>query len=391
MRTIKIALICTEMLTVPPIRGGAIQIFIDGITPHLGSKHELTIFCITDPELPDREVIKGVEYIRVPNEDYAFHVAKELSRKQADKKFYDVIHVFNRPRNLLVYKAAMPDSRFVISLHNEMFREGKISYEMGSLTIKGADKIMTISNYIGQTVTARFPSAKRKIKTVYSGINLKRYIPVWDDRAQLIRKELREKYGVANKKVILFVGRLSAVKGPDILIRAMQLVVQKHSDAVLVIVGSKWFHDERIDEYGTKIRQLAEELGEERVVFTGFVPPSEIPSHFLIGDIFVCSSQWQEPLARVHYEAMGAGLPVITTNRGGNPEIIKHLKNGIVIEEYTNPQAFADAILFLLSNPAEALALAKAGRVYVESSHGFEHAAKRLINLYLRAMLPDKS
>lgn len=364
---------------------------IDGITPHIGSKHELTIFCITDPELPDREVIKGVEYIRVPKEDYAFHVAKELYRKQADKKFYDVIHVFNRPRYLLVYKAAMPDSRFVISLHNEMFREGKISDEMGSLTIKGVDKIMTISEYIGQTVIARFPSAKRKIKTVYSGINLKSYIPVWDIRAQLVRKELREKYGVANKKVVLFVGRLSAVKGPDILIRAMQLVIQKHSDAVLVIVGSKWFHDERIDEYGSKIRQLAEELGEERVVFTGFVPPSEIPSHFLIGDIFVCSSQWQEPLARVHYEAMGAGLPVITTNRGGNAEIIKHLKNGIVIEEYTSPQAFADAILFLLSNPAEALTLAKAGRVYVESNHGFEHAAKRLINLYLRAMLRNKS
>lgn len=387
----KIAFICTEMLTVPPIRGGAIQILIDGITPHIGGKHELTIFCIADPELPDREMVKGVEYIRLPKEDYAFHVAKELSRKQAERKFYDVIHVFNRPRYLLAYKAAMPDSRFVLSLHNEMFRVGKISDEMGSLVIKGVDKIMTISSYIGQTITARFPSAKRKIKTVYSGIDLKRYIPAWTDEAQIIRNELREKYGVENKKVVLFVGRLSAVKGPDVLIKAMQLVVQKHEDAVLVIVGSKWFHDERIDEYGTRIRRLAEELGEDRVIFTGFVPPIEIPSHYLIGDIFVCSSQWQEPLARVHYEAMGAGLPVITTNRGGNAEIISHLKNGIVIKEYTSPQAFADSIVFLLSNPAEALALAAAGRAYVEGSHGFEHVAKQLINLYLRAMLRNKS
>ncbi|MEX2103902.1 MAG: glycosyltransferase, partial [Bacilli bacterium] len=74
--------------------------------------------------------------------------------------------------------------------------------------------------------------------------------------------------------------------------------------------------------------------------------------HFLIGDIFVCSSQWQEPLARVHYEAMGAGLPIITTHRGGNAEVIKTGENGIVIEDYSNPQAWAATISYLLSNPA---------------------------------------
>ncbi|NOU97426.1 hypothetical protein GC093_30005 [Paenibacillus sp. LMG 31456] len=85
-----------------------------------------------------------------------FNVAKELAKKQAEKKMYDVIHVFNRPRDLLVYKAAMPNSRFMVSLHNEMFREGKISSEMGLLTVKAVDKIMSISNYIGQTVITRF-------------------------------------------------------------------------------------------------------------------------------------------------------------------------------------------------------------------------------------------
>ncbi|MFD0676135.1 MULTISPECIES: glycosyltransferase family 4 protein [unclassified Paenibacillus] len=387
----KIAFICTEMMPVPPIRGGAIQILIDGVVPHISNKHDLTIYCIADLELPAREVVKGVEYIRVPSEDYVFNVAKELVKKHAEKNMYDVIHVFNRPRDLLVYKAAMPNSRFVVSLHNEMFREGKISSEMGLLAIKAVDKIMTISNYIGQTVIARFPSAKSKVKTVYSGINLKKYKPVWDEEGQIVRKELRKKYGVENKEVVLFVGRLSAVKGPDILIKAMMKVIQEHKDAVLVIVGSKWFHDERIDDYGRSIRQLAESLGKERVIFTGFIPPSEIPSHFLIGDIFVCSSQWQEPLARVHYEAMGAGIPVITTNRGGNAEIIEHCKNGILIEDYTNPLAFANAISWLLSNPAEALSIALQGRLFVESNFGFEHAARRLENLYLRAMLRNKA
>ncbi|HWO74977.1 MAG TPA: glycosyltransferase family 4 protein [Bacillus sp. (in: firmicutes)] len=385
MNPIKIAFICTSMFTVPPIRGGAIQVLIDGVTPHLNKKHDLTIYCITDPELPDHEIIDGVEYVRVPRENYEYNVAMKLAEMTANKEFYDVIHVFNRPRHLLLYKSAMPESRFVISLHNEMFKEKKISLEMGRLVISAVDKIMTISEYIGTTICDRFPSAKRKIKAVYSGINLDHYKPVWDPEAQETRQALRQKYGVEDKKVVLFVGRLSAVKGPDILIKAMQLIIKKHPEAVLVIVGSKWFSDDRIDEYGMNLRELAQSLG-DKVIFTGFIPPSEIPKHFLLGDIFVCSSQWQEPLARVHYEAMGAGLPVITTNRGGNAEIIKHLKNGIVIDDYANPEAFTDAISFLLSNEEAAKSLARSGRALVEANFGFEHVAKRLEKLYLASM-----
>ncbi len=379
------------MNPIPNIRGGAIQVLIDGVIPHLCKNHDLTIYSVNDPELPDREVVNGVEFIRVPRENYAFNVGKELSIKNANKEYYDVIHVFNRPRHLLIYKAAMPESRFVVSLHNEMFKEGKISNEMGNLVIKAVDKIMTISEYIGETIISRFPSAKRKVKAVYSGIDLNRYKPVWDKEAQSVRTKLRQKYGVDDKKVILFVGRLSSVKGPDILIKAMQQVIKKHNDSVLVIVGSKWFSDQRIDDFGLSLRQLAESLGKDKVIFTGFVPPSEIPSQYLIGDIFVHSSQWQEPLARVHYEAMGTGLPIITTNRGGNAEIIKHLQNGIVIEDYTNPEAFADAISFLLSNEQEAETLAKAGRTFVETNFGFEHVTKRLENLYVAAMKKNKS
>lgn len=379
------------MLTVPPIRGGAIQVLIDGVTPYLTKKnHDVTIYCINDPELPDWEVVHGVEYIRLPRENYVFNVAIELSKKNANKEYYDIVHVFNRPRDVLIYKAAMPLSRFVLSLHNEMFKESKISTEMGNLVIRAVDKIMTVSEYIGTTITSRFPLAKSKVKAVYSGIDLKRYKPIWNQEIQALRSELRQTYGVNDKKVVLFVGRLSKVKGPDILLTAMKQVIQEYPDTVLVIVGSKWFSDDRINEFGLNLRRLADSLGNNKVIFTGFVPPSEIPSQFLIGDLFVCSSQWQEPLARVHYEAMGAGLPIITTNRGGNAEIISHQDNGIVIDDFSNSEAFAAAISFLLSNQQKADSLARAGREFVESNFGFEHVANRLEELYIHAIKRKK-
>ncbi|MBD0381574.1 glycosyltransferase family 4 protein [Paenibacillus sedimenti] len=379
----RIAFICTEMSPVPSIRGGAIQIFIDGVAPYLSGKHDLTIFCIADPNQADREEVDGVTYIRIPRKKYVTGVAKELAKQHSTKQAYQVIHVFNRPENILKYKTATPSSNFIISCHNEMFRKERVSDEMGELSIRLVDKIMLISDYIGSTIVQRFPSAASKMHTIYSGVNLRRYKPIWQDSIQSERKKLRKKYGVNNKKVILFVGRLCKAKGTDILITAMKKVIQSHPNAVLVIVGSKSFRDHRVNDYVVNLRQLAESLGKNRVIFTNFVPPSEMPSLFLLGDIFVCSSQWQEPLARVHYEAMGAGLPIITTNRGGNAEIIRHNKNGIVLNDYSNPQAFADSISNLLSNPEKALKLAKAGRRFVEKDFGFEHVAKRLENLYL--------
>jgi spore coat protein SA len=84
--------------------------------------------------------------------------------------------------------------------------------------------------------------------------------------------------------------------------------------------------------------------------------------HYNIADIFVCPSQWDEPLARVHYEAMAAGLPIITTNRGGNAEVVSGYGNGIVITNYKNPVNISNRIKYLLRNPRLAQNMGIAGR-----------------------------
>ncbi len=373
----KLAYISSEKMPVPAVKGGAIQILIDGVSPFLSKKHQLTIFSVADPSLPKREKRNGVHYIRIPRKNYAQGVAKELKKHR-----FDVIHVFNRPKNIPLYKKSAPQSRFVISLHNEMFSEHKISKKRGRRAIRSVRKIMTVSDYIGQTVSTRFPEAKPKLQTVYSGVDLQTYRPVWSKKAKATRRKLRKKYGVRGKKVILFVGRLSKTKGAHVLIKAMKHVIKKHKRAVLIIVGSKWFSDNRKDAYIRSLYRLAQPL-KDHVIFTEYVPADKMADFYLIGDIFVCPSQWQEPLARVHYEAMAAGLPVITTKRGGNPEIIVHNENGIVISNYKRPRAFARTINRFLSNPDLASKMARKGRKIVESHFDFQHVAKRLENVYL--------
>lgn len=120
------------------------------------------------------------------------------------------------------------------------------------------------------------------------------------------RNSLRSQNQLESKKVILFVGRLSRNKGPHVLVRAMSHL--KHSDAALVVVGGAWYSDNKVSDYIAYVRALAAR-SPLPVITTGYVQSGDIHRWFCAADVFVCTSIWDEPLARVHYEAMAAGLP----------------------------------------------------------------------------------
>lgn len=380
----KLAFICTEKLPSPAVKGGAIQMMIDGVTPFLKKDYHLTIFSITDPSLPNYEQRKGVQYIRVPPENYELHVAKILAEKD-----FQIIHVFNRPLNIPLYKEASPSSHFVLGLHNDMLSAKKVPLEKGKEIVNSVERIVTISDYIKRTVVERFPEAESKIKVVYSGVNLMEYPPVWSPKGQRIREEYRQKYNIGDKKVILFVGRLTRNKGPHLLISAFKDIAKRYPDACLVIAGGKWFSDDGINKYIRSLRKLAQPLG-DKVIFTNFIPAHEISNIFLMSDIFVCSSQWQEPLARVHYEAFAAGIPIVTTNRGGNAEIVSHKETGYLIEEYNQVSEFAKGIDFYLMNPDASDRMTRKARELVESNFQFHHVANRLTNVYYELIPKQK-
>ncbi|WP_239984841.1 glycosyltransferase family 4 protein [Sporolactobacillus pectinivorans] len=378
----KLALICTEKLPAPAVRGGAIQIMIDGISPFLSFGHELTVFSITDLSLPRQEERNHVRYIRFPRESYTEQVTSALTDAH-----FDVVHVFNRPQNLIRYKAAAPESNFVLSLHNDMFSTEKISVTAGQEAIRCSEKIMTVSHYIQRTTADRFPESEQKLEVVYSGIDPSRFHPQWTPKGRAIREQMRSKYQLGNKKIILFAGRLCCAKGPHLLIRAMKYIIDSHPDAVLVIAGGKWFADNDMNHYVRILHRLAEPLG-NHVLFTGFIPADRIPDLFTMADLFVCSSQWQEPLARVHYEAMAAGLPIITTNRGGNSEVMHPNVNGLVVNDYDRAGAYAAAIDFILSNGYSAKIMGHNGRKQAATSHRFSQVANHLERIYLKACRP---
>ena len=275
---------------------------------------------------------------------------------------------------------AAPNSRFILSMHNEMFHAKKIEPEVAILCLERVEKVVTVSKFIADGIAKLFPGYEHKLKPVYAGVDLKHFQPKWIEGVQEKRKEKLAALGLEDKQVILYVGRLTDKKGPHLLISAMTKVIKKYPSAVLLLVGSKWYGNNEENDYVREIKVEAEKLG-AAVQMTGFIPPSEVADYFLLGDIFVCASQWEEPLARVHYEAMATGLSTITTARGGNPEVIIPGKNGIVITDYENPDAFAEEIDDLLSRPKKREEMGRTGRQRAELYYSWSRVAWDLLSI----------
>ncbi|MCE5172725.1 glycosyltransferase family 4 protein [Paenibacillus profundus] len=375
-----VLIICTEKLPVPNIRGGAIQTYIGGVAQQISSHHRLTILGRSDPELLGDEIVNGIRYVRVPSDGlfdkYAEGVIQFLNQRT---EHYDLIHIFNRPRMVLPVRNSSPHSRIVLSMHNDMFHPAKIHHEEAHAVIANVERIVTISNFIGREILRYYPQAEPKLRTIYSGVDLNRFAPWMESQsAHQERQTLRAQHQLESKKVILFVGRLSRNKGPHVLVRAMSQL--KHSDAVLVVVGGAWYSDNRVSDYIAYVRALAERASLP-VVTTGYVEAHDVHRWFCAADVFVCTSIWDEPLARVHYEAMAAGLPFITTARGGNPEVIMN-DNGLLITDPDNPLEYAEKLNQLLSNMDNARQMGLRGRRLTEQRFNWDRVAQEILSVW---------
>ncbi|KJE25741.1 spore coat protein SA [Geobacillus kaustophilus] len=378
----RILMVCTEKLPVPPVLGGAIQTYISGILAHVSQFHDITVLGISDSALPEQETIHGVHYVRVPGKIFEIY-RENVVRYVAANKF-DLIHIFNRPRLVLPVRQAAPDAKITLSMHNDMFQPEKIDPEEAAAAIAEVAYIVTVSDYIGNVIRSLYPQASPKLRTIYSGVDSERFLPGNHPKMQKIRDDIRRAHGLENKTVILFAGRLSRNKGVDKLLLALPELAKKFKNLALVIVGSNWFSENDMTDYVAYVRALAKRMPVP-IVTTGFVAPNEIQNWFAAADLFVCTSQWQEPLARVHYEAMAAGLPIVTTARGGNPEVIVANENGLIVENPGDPSDFADKIAQILSNPSWMRRMGEKGRQLAVSMYNWERVASELLEVWEQA------
>lgn len=161
-----------------------------------------------------------------------------------------------------------------------------------------------------------------------------------------------------NKKIkILFVGRLHQIKGLNYLIKAFSYLNQKYASSRLIIVGDGEIKDDLI--------VLARKKGcLDDVEFVGEVNHDRLHKYYQKSDIFVLPSL-SEGLSNVLMEAMACGLPVVTTNVGGNPELIKDKKGGFLVKP-KEVNEISKAIQELIEKPKLRKDMGKFNREYVK-------------------------
>jgi phosphatidylinositol alpha-1,6-mannosyltransferase len=232
------------------------------------------------------------------------------------------------------------------------------------------DVVTFVSRYTRSRFAAAFgPMAA--LEHLPSGVDIQRFRP--DPAA---REEIRARYGLGDRPTVLCVSRLVPRKGQDTLIRALPAIRRRVPDAAVLLVGGG--RDE------PRLRTLAKAAGvAEHVVFTGQVPWSGLPAHYVAGDVFAMPCRTRgggldvEGLGIVFLEASASGLPVIAGRSGGAPETVRDGVTGHVLNGKATAEV-ADRIAGLLLDRDAAGEMGRAGREQVSAGWRWEHAADRL-------------
>ena len=375
--------------------------------------HDVAVVTMNDGKLPDRETWHGVEVHRPAHVDLTDSlpalVHEDLRRWGRGLKFFSDIFAYNvigasKIVNELVHKEEKKVD--IISAHDWLSvvagtcckRELNVplvfhvhSTERGRTMGGGSpvvnalestggsasDAVVTVSYAMrDELLGLGFP--EKKIRVCYDGVDPNKYNAsnVNSDR---IRK-LRERYGLTDgDRVILYVGRLTAVKGVDRLVNAVPRIREKIPNVKLIVLGL----GDMQDYLAGLIYSVG--LADHITLRTEFVPEEERILHYAVCDVAVFPSLY-EPFGIVCTEAMSMAKPVIVGAAG-----VSGLREQVVPSGpdqtglHVNPQDPNDiawAVTSILENQDLAKKMGENARNRVLQMFSWEEAAKSVLRTY---------
>jgi glycosyltransferase involved in cell wall biosynthesis len=215
-----------------------------------------------------------------------------------------------------------------------------------------ADRIIAVSGLTKNIIVKKYGISPEKITVVYNAVE-----PVGNGM------EIKLKKGV-DEKIVTFLGRITAQKGPEYFVEAANLLLKKNEKVRFIMAGSG-------DLMNLMVAQVAELGISDHFHFTGFLKGNDVTQMLRMTDVFVMPSV-SEPFGIVPLEAMQFNVPVIISNQSGVSEIIE---NAIKID-FWDTYAMADAIYGLLNYSALATHFKNEGKQEVEHLEWINSARK---------------
>jgi spore coat protein SA len=355
-----VALIGPELFPIPPIRGGATELFIDQLAAYL-SRYRPVVIGPADPDLPDFEMRGPVAYRRVrlnPWQQWLYrryrHLLPFYDRGVAGlvrQISPDLLHIHNRPLLALNLKQWFPRLPVLLHMHNTYHILGKRE-RPAPYTPLPVEAFLACSNYVMEQERERLGTNAGAHIVMYNGVDPGEFRPK-EERAEEARAA-RARYGLTDEPVVLYAGKIRESKGVGVLLAALHRVWESLPRAALVLVGGTEFGRGKTKRETPFFREFREQVARApgRVILTGFVPHENMAATYLVGDVCAAPSQKPEGMPMVLLEASAAGLPLIATRVGGIPEVVQDGQNGLLLDNPQDSAELAGKIMTLLTDPA---------------------------------------
>jgi len=340
-----------------------------------------------EPPFPPREIkeIPIHRFETLLNLSYRLKVWSGL-REELMRGGFDLIHLFDYPQYHTIIgtnvakQMGIPSVITVFDVHSMVPRPLYKQIPMSLFEAIFAKRILNAAS----RVLVRAPQLTRRLEEM--GVDPAKMIvtPSGVRREELEEasgKEFRQKYCVGGH-LILYLGRLHPMKGPQYLIRALPEILSRIPDTTLILVGPDH------QGYRSHLEKIVSDLNvSKNVRFTGPIyDAQEKMQAYAACDVF-CLPSGYEGTSQSIFQAMAQGKPVVATNAGGIPFQVNHGIEGLLVP-YGDPKAISSSIIRLLEDQNLARRMGKAGRRRVER-FCYDRLAKQMQGIYERLIEGD--
>ncbi|MFH1752716.1 MAG: glycosyltransferase family 4 protein [Candidatus Omnitrophota bacterium] len=377
----------------PPIIGG-VETHLTTILPEMARKgHNVSLLTASVEGGKAKEIYKGVEIHRTPLMDLNWlfkRGLRGLDREvhKVSEDFFkavkpDVIHCHNMHYFSPIHTNAVEElaKKFgvplILTAHNVW---DDILFLDLTLRIKW-DRIIAVSHFIKRELMG-VGCDDRKITVLHHGVDSKMFRP--GIRTHDILKRHPELKG---KRLIFHPARMGLAKGCDVGLKALKIINKQYPDAVLVLAGTKNI----IDWGDTQQKDIAYMVDliknfklEKNVVIDAYTL-KEVAQLYGVSEVCIYPSSVGEPFGLTMLEALSSAKPMIVTDAGGMPEIIRDGINGYVVP-VKDFEALAARIIRLFSDPDLRRRFGDTGRQMVESYYTKEIVTKNTIDVYKKEL-----
>jgi D-inositol-3-phosphate glycosyltransferase len=318
--------------------------------------------------------------------------AREVLRAEAghEQGWYDLLHTHywlsGQVGALVRDRWSVPlahSMHTMAKVKNEMLAEGDTPEPMARVigeeqVVEAADMLIANTDIEAKQLVNLYDADPTRVEVVHPGVDLDVFRPAGQAAA-------RAGLGLPpDAHVLMFAGRIQPLKAPDVLLRAVAVLLERDPSLrprlVVPVVGGPSGSGL---EHPESLAQLAGSLGLADVV--RFVPPVAQPVlvDWYSAATLVCVPSYNESFGLVAVEAQAAGTPVVAAAVGGLTTAVHHGRSGLLVEGH-DPADYARAFERVLHQPAFREELS-AGAVHQAASFAWEATADRTVEVYRAA------